>query len=1171
VLAREETAQGWVVLIPGESPAADYNRLLAAFPVTLIDETTQALLRQPEQPETIIPNLLLANYTGHKLPWPYGIAAYVTQKDTTYHMNQIDFDIQGLAASGDVVATKPGTVVFVKESSSTTCSTPAPDPCWKKSNMVVVQHPTGEYSWYVHLVYNSVPVIVGQYVDYGTKVGVEGRTGYSTGVHLHYMASSGHSTWTDPNNPNDAPWGTGITAVDFAEYSWANLIQTYDYTYTSQNASNLPAPCPGAGGVLLYRNAQYQCAGQGENSGYVLRTGLGFQNLPASFDNSASSVRVPAGKSVLLYADADRGGGKKCFDSPGDTNFSDDTFDTGGSLDNQVSSFVVFPAPGCPAPPAVDLIAPTGNLTSPSAGAAVGRQVQLSATASDGSSGVQLVRFIAQWSGQPSRVISTDRTAPYAYSWDLCASAIPNGDIEIKVEVVDNAWNTFTSPGRHVTATANCAAPSGASWSADFWANTSLAGSPALHLAESTPFLFHNWAAASPGAGIPNVGWSARFTRAASFSGGEYRFHCQSSDGCRVIIDNQERISAWQDANFTGTDWTGTLTAGSHEIKVEYYDNTGDARLEVWWQGAGFLPREAACDPNQWCLDIWGNAGLAGTAALHRAEGELLAHNWGSAGPDSLFPATFFSSRAVRSAYFDCGTYRFTAVTAGGLRFWLDDILHIDQQSEPTQPASYTADVAIGPNPGPHNLKVEHFESASPAALSLAWTKISACPVSTTVGYTTTEYTRPGAAIEPSVQVRVTTGYLDPARGDRLALVSGSDLSATASPQVRSLVSAGQAYAFDASLGFKMTAPLAQGTHTGSWNVMVDGSPVGLAAEIMAIVDNQAPQVSITGPTGYLTGRSITVQASATDSTSGISHVQFFAGYDAGSGWAWHSIGYDLDGSDGWSKAWNTSAVPDQTSVAFFVNAWDRAGNGNGKRSADFILDRTPPAATITDPAPTQDSTRFIVRWEVSDNLTGLNDWDIQYQKDGSATWLDWLMNRNGSARSAWFTSVMGHDYAFRIRARDIAGNVGEYTTTSITHINTCTPNDFEPDDDKDHARPIQVDGAAEIHKICGAGDVDWYAFTPDPATTYIIDTNQLGLTTDTILTLFKADGSTILAENGGAGGTQASSVLARPTGEPILYIRIRHTSPPVAGDAVTYNLSIVPVRALIFLPVLQR
>jgi murein DD-endopeptidase MepM/ murein hydrolase activator NlpD len=80
-----------------------------------------------------------------------------------------------------------------------------------------------------------VPVEVGETVGFGTRIGVEGNTGFSCGVHLHYMASTGHTAWTDPLDPDAAPWGQGITAVDFYESPWLDLIP--GLSYTSQNWS----------------------------------------------------------------------------------------------------------------------------------------------------------------------------------------------------------------------------------------------------------------------------------------------------------------------------------------------------------------------------------------------------------------------------------------------------------------------------------------------------------------------------------------------------------------------------------------------------------------------------------------------------------------------------------------------------------------------------------------------------------------------------------------------------------------------------------------------------------------------------------------------------------------------------------------------------------------------
>ncbi|MGQ9683064.1 MAG: M23 family metallopeptidase [Anaerolineae bacterium] len=216
----------WLVLSPRNCQPRDYNALLGAFPLSLLSEYDRAFLRLQEGGTK-------ANMTGHRLPWPAGQLAYMTQKDVyPYHMNQVDFDIRGLVAAGDVYASKPGTVVFVKESSQAGgCSYGYSG----KQNVVVVQHGPQEYTWYVHLAYNSVPVEVGQTVGFGTKIGVEGDTGYACGVHLHYMASTSvPATWPDPADPNVSPWPpSGITAVDFVEVPWSGLVEMQ--TYVSQN------------------------------------------------------------------------------------------------------------------------------------------------------------------------------------------------------------------------------------------------------------------------------------------------------------------------------------------------------------------------------------------------------------------------------------------------------------------------------------------------------------------------------------------------------------------------------------------------------------------------------------------------------------------------------------------------------------------------------------------------------------------------------------------------------------------------------------------------------------------------------------------------------------------------------------------------------------------------
>ncbi len=94
-----------------------------------------------------------------------------------------------------------------------------------------------------------------------------------------------------------------------------------------------------------------------------------------------------------------------------------------------------------------------------------------------------------------------------------------------------------------------------------------------------------------------------------------------------------------------------------------------------------------------------------------------------------------------------------------------------------------------------------------------------------------------------------------------------------------------------------------------------------------------------------------------------------------------------------------------------------------------YASDTTAPTASVAglsalQPAPVPLS----IVWSGSDQGRGVQFFDVQVS-DNNGSWTDWYAWAVGA--SAPFTGQGGHTYCFRARARDYAGNVGSWTTTS--------------------------------------------------------------------------------------------------------------------------------------------
>jgi hypothetical protein len=110
-----------------------------------------------------------------------------------------------------------------------------------------------------------------------------------------------------------------------------------------------------------------------------------------------------------------------------------------------------------------------------------------------------------------------------------------------------------------------------------------------LKVTRTDPSLNFDWGYdQSPVAGVPGDHFSVKWTGYVQpLYSQVYTFYTQSDDGVRVSVNGQLIINNW--SNHTAETNTGSirLVAGQkYKIEVDYYQNTGDAQLQLMWSSA---------------------------------------------------------------------------------------------------------------------------------------------------------------------------------------------------------------------------------------------------------------------------------------------------------------------------------------------------------------------------------------------------------------------------------------------------------------------------------------------------------------------------------------------------------------------------------------------------------
>ncbi len=122
-------------------------------------------------------------------------------------------------------------------------------------------------------------------------------------------------------------------------------------------------------------------------------------------------------------------------------------------------------------------------------------------------------------------------------------------------------------------------------WKGEYYDNRDLDDDPRFRRNDDE--INFNWGGGSPDSRIDNDNFSVRWTRRVNFNDGRYRFSIRADDGVRFYIDGNRVLDEWHENDYNNGYTLEFDLRGGHELKVEYYERRGGARVRFDWDRIG--------------------------------------------------------------------------------------------------------------------------------------------------------------------------------------------------------------------------------------------------------------------------------------------------------------------------------------------------------------------------------------------------------------------------------------------------------------------------------------------------------------------------------------------------------------------------------------------------------
>ena len=255
-----------------------------------------------------------------------------------------------------------------------------------------------------------------------------------------------------------------------------------------------------------------------------------------------------------------------------------------------------------------------------------------------------------------------------------------------------------------------------ANWYGEYFDNATQGGDPVFFRDDRE--LDFDWGEGSPDETLAPDYFSVRWSRYVPFTAGVYRFFAVADDGVRLWVDDRLVIDQWHQGASTTYVADTYLWDGPHLVRLDYYEDTQQAIVRLWWERLEVYP--------DWKGEYFNNANLEGQPAQVRNDPQI-HFNWGNSSPVQGVHARDFSVRWTQRIAFARGRYRFYVNANTGMRVWLDSNLALDFWQN-AGAGLRTTDLSL--DEGEYSVRVEYFNRGGNARAEFHWEELIVPPPS---------------------------------------------------------------------------------------------------------------------------------------------------------------------------------------------------------------------------------------------------------------------------------------------------------------------------------------------------------------------------------------------------------------------------------------------------------